>query len=50
MTGCHFTREEAFKSQKGLRFRFLESQGLKNGLKKIGIVHHLNSAEVMVVE
>ena len=28
MVGCHFTKEEVVKLQKGLRFRFLESQNL----------------------
>ena len=29
MVGCHFTKEEVVKLQKGLRFRFLESQNLE---------------------
>ena len=29
MLGCHFTREDVAKLQKGLRFRFLESHNLE---------------------
>ena len=29
MLGCHFTKEDVVKLQKGLRFKFLESHNLE---------------------
>ena len=51
--GCHFTREEADKLQKGLRFRFLESHGLIEGCLITGSIrgkNHLNWLDVIDVE
>ena len=55
MVGCHFTREEVVKVQKGLRFRFLESHNLKRDkyIREVylhGLLNHPNSDEVMIVE
>ena len=44
--GCHFTREEADKLQKGLRFRFLESHGLIEGCLIAGSIRKEKSPEL----
>ena len=54
MVGCHFTKEEVVKVQKGLRFRFLESHNLKRDMyiREVYLhvlLNHLNSDEVMEV-
>ena len=51
MVGCHFTKEEAVKVQKGLRFRFLESHNLErdNSVYFHVLLNHPNSDEVMDV-
>ena len=52
MVGCHFTKEEVVKLQKGLRLRFLESHNLKrdNSVYLHVLLNHPNSDEVMIVE
>ena len=52
MVGCHFTKEEVVKVQKGLRFRFLESHKLErdNSVYLHVLLNHPNSDEVMIVE
>ena len=55
MVGCHFTREEAVKLQKGLKFMFLESHilGRYMDISMYNIyeyIDHLNLFEVMEVE
>ena len=54
MVGCHFTKEEVVKLQKGLRFRFLESHNLERDKKYVCnlqvLLNHPNSDEVMEVE
>ena len=49
MVGCHFTKEEVVKVQKGLRFRFLESHNLErdNYVCLHVLLNHPNSDEVM---
>ena len=54
MVGCHLTKEEVVKVQKGLRFRFLESHNLELD-KKTHFLYasffvHLNSFDVMELE
>ena len=51
MAGCHFTKEEVVKLQKGLRFRFLESQNLEREsfFFKYFVFVHLNLVDVMEV-
>ena len=44
--GCHFTREEADKLQKGLRFKFLESHGLIEGCSIAGSIRKEKSPEL----
>ena len=52
MVGCHFTREELVKLQKGLKFMFLESHNLEvdNITYLLASFLHLNLDDVMEVE